>query len=141
MKFTIDSPDALPGLMPRVLDALRGRRKVALYGEMGAGKTTFVRAFCQHLGVEDNAASPTYSLVNEYAYKAPDGATALVHHLDLYRLRSTHEALDIGIEELLDDPWYCFIEWPELVEELFDEDVVRMRMEIAGDAERVLWVV
>jgi len=140
MKFMVNSPDALPGLMSQVLEALQGRRKVALYGEMGAGKTTFVRAFCQYLGVEGNPSSPTYSLVNEYAYTAQDGSTALFHHLDLYRLKNTREALDIGIEELLDDPWYCFIEWPELVEELLGEDVVRMRLEMVGEEERVLWV-
>lgn len=140
MKFLITDPAALPGLMPQVLEALQGRRKVALYGEMGAGKTTFVRAFCQYLGVEGNPSSPTYSLVNEYAYPMPDGSTALLHHLDLYRLNQLREALDIGIEELLDDPWYCFIEWPELVEELLGDDAVRMRLEIVGEGERVLWV-
>ena len=135
MEFIIPTPDALPGMMPLILDALQGRRKIALYGEMGAGKTTFVRAFCLYLGVDGNPSSPSYSLVNEYAYKTADGATALVHHLDLYRLRSTREALDIGIEELLDDPWYCFIEWPELVEELLGEEVVRVRMERRGEFE------
>lgn len=140
MRFVVKAPEMLPDLMPQVLDALQGRRKVALYGEMGAGKTTFVRAFCQYLGVDGNPSSPTYSLVNEYAYTAPDGSTALFHHLDLYRLRNTREALDIGLEELLDDPWYCFIEWPELVEALFGEDVVRMRLEIVGEQERALWI-
>lgn len=140
MRFVVKAPEMLPGLMPQVFEALQGRRKVALYGEMGAGKTTFVRAFCQYLGVEGNPSSPTYSLVNEYAYPAQDGSTALFHHLDLYRLRSPQEALDIGLEELLDDPWYCFIEWPELVEELLGEDVVRMRLEIVGEQERVLFM-
>ena len=134
MEFTLTSPDALPGLMPRVLDALQGRRKVALYGEMGAGKTTFVRALCLYLGVEGNPASPTYSLVNEYAYTEQNGSPALFHHLDLYRLRNVQEALDIGIEELLYDPWYCFIEWPELVEAILPEDVVRIRIEMLGEA-------
>ena len=122
--------------MPQLLDGLRGRRKVAVYGEMGAGKTTLIKAFCAHLGVEENTSSPTYSLVNEYAYPDENGGQALFHHLDLYRLRSTQEALDIGIEELLDDPWYCFIEWPELIEPLLPTDTAKIVIEVTGENSR-----
>lgn len=141
MEFIVYGPDALPALIPDVLDALQGRRKVALYGEMGAGKTTFVKAFCEHLGVVGNTASPTYSLVNEYAYADADGKPAIFHHLDLYRLRSTREALDIGIEELLDDPWYCFIEWPEMVEDLLPPDTAKVYVEVTGETTRRVRVV
>lgn len=136
MEFIVFAPDALPSLMLHVLDGLNGRRKVALYGEMGAGKTTLIKAFCDHLHVVGNTASPTYSLVNEYAYKDAVGKPAIFHHLDLYRLKSLQEALDIGIEELLDDPWYCFIEWPQLVEPLLDGGTAKIFIEITGEKTR-----
>ena len=136
MEWTINSPDDLPTLAPKILQALAGRRKIALYGEMGAGKTTLVKALCQHLGVEGNTASPTFSLVNQYRYAAADGSIHLFHHLDLYRLRSSQEAFDIGLEDLLYDPWYCVIEWPQLAEPLFPADMVRVEIEILGETER-----
>ena len=118
--------------MPWLIHALAGRRKIALYGDMGAGKTTLVKAFCQYLGVTENTASPTFSLINQYRYTLDNGSTALFHHLDLYRLRSIHEAFDIGIEDLLYDPWYCWIEWPQLVESLLPPDTVKIRLEVIG---------
>ena len=141
MEFIVFAPDALPSLMMHLLDALEGRRKVALYGDMGAGKTTLVKAFCDHLGVQVSTASPTYSLVNEYAYLDKDDQPAIFHHLDLYRLRTTQEALDIGIEELLDDPWYCFIEWPQMVEALLPPGTAKVYIEITGDTTRTVRVV
>lgn len=136
MELIAFAPDALPSLMPHLLDALEGRRKVILYGDMGAGKTTLIKAFCEHLGVEDNTSSPTYSLVNEYAFRDTDGQPALFHHLDLYRLRSTQEALDIGIEELLHDPWYCFIEWPQLIEPMLPAHTATIFIEVTGETSR-----
>ena len=122
--------------MPDIVKALRDRRKIALYGEMGAGKTTFVTAFCSYLGVQDTTGSPTFSLVNTYAYRAADGSEAWIHHLDLYRLETTEEALDIGIEDVLYDPWYCFIEWPQLAEELLPPDSASIKLEILSETKR-----
>lgn len=138
MEWTLNSPDELPALAPQLLEALAGRRKIALYGEMGAGKTTLVKAICQHLGVRGNTASPTFSLVNEYSYAEADGSEALFHHLDLYRLRTAQEAFDIGLEDLLYDPWYCVIEWPQLVEDLLPEDTAHLEIEILGETARHL---
>lgn len=126
--------------MPRLHEALRGRRKIALYGEMGAGKTTLVNAFCQFLGVHDHTASPTFSIINEYGYTGESGEPALIHHLDLYRLNSTGEALDIGIEDVLNDPWYCLIEWPHLAEPLLPPDTAKVRMELIDETTRLLSV-
>ena len=136
MEINIHSVQELDTAIPLVLEALAGRRKIALYGEMGAGKTTFVKAFCRHLGVRENTASPTFSLINEYSYIGKDGAKLLFYHLDLYRLKSLQEALDIGIEDLLHDPSYCVIEWPQLAEPLFSDDSAKIQIEITGETTR-----
>lgn len=136
MEILVENVAALEAAMPQVFEALAGRRKIALYGEMGAGKTTFTALFCKHLGVQDSTASPTFSLINEYAYRDPQGRTALVHHLDLYRLKSAQEAFDIGIEEILDDPWYCLIEWPQLVAPLLPPGKAKIEIEILDKTRR-----
>lgn len=138
MEINLHSLPELDACVPRVLEALAGRRKIALYGEMGAGKTTFVKAVCRHLGVREVTASPTFSLVNQYSYAEKDGSVALFYHLDLYRLQSLQEALDIGIEDLLYDPWYCVIEWPQLAEPLLPADAAKIQIEITGETSRRL---
>lgn len=92
----------------------------ALKGEMAAGKTTFVRAVCKALKLED-ASSPTFSLVNHY-----ENGKSSVYHFDLYRLKNIEEALDFGIEEYLDRRAYLFIEWPEIVQSLLPEHTVEI---------------
>lgn len=126
----------LDDAIPHLAEIMGARRKVALYGDLGAGKTALVQAFCRGLGVKDTPTSPTFSLVNEYSYMAPDGNPALVHHLDLYRLNSVQEALDIGMEELLYDPWYCFIEWPQLIEPYLPEDSVKIQLDFLSETAR-----
>jgi len=140
MELHLSSPADLPAAMPALLETLAGRRKIALYGDMGAGKTTLVKALCEHLGVQGNTASPTFSLINQYRYPAADGSEALFHHLDLYRLNSTQEAFDIGLEDLLYDPWYCVIEWPQLAEALLPDGAARVDIEITGEQSRTLRV-
>ena len=136
MEIDVQHPAELPAVIPAVLEGLAGRRKIALYGEMGAGKTTFVKAFCKYLGVESNTASPTFSLVNQYKYHLPDGTTALFHHLDLYRLRNASEAFDIGLEDMLYDSWYCVIEWPQIVESMLAADAAKINIDILGEISR-----
>ena len=140
MEILVHSLAELDDTIPRLAEILGARRKVALYGDLGAGKTTLVQAFCRWLGAADTATSPTFSLVNEYGYHDTEGSPALVHHLDLYRLNSTQEALDIGIGELLYDPWYCFIEWPQLIEPYLPEDSAKIQLDILSETARRLLI-
>jgi len=114
----------------RVLKAAQGRKKIALYGGVGAGKTTLTQAICKCLGVLDHAVSPSFALVNEY--ENPE-LGIYIHHLDLYRLRNLEEALDIGVDEWLNDDNFCIVEWPELVEPLLPEDTLRILLEEDGE--------
>lgn len=135
--FLIREKSELTEVAAELLHRAGRRRKFVLYGDLGAGKTALVQAMCNRLGVRETVASPTFSLVNEYSYFDGEAKrTALVHHIDLYRLRSTEEALDIGIEEYLDGPDYCFIEWPQLIESLLEEDTVQIKLELLPDGGR-----
>lgn len=140
MEIRISSLAELDDAMPRLAEALGQRRKVALYGELGAGKTTLVQAFCRWLGMEETATSPTFSLINEYRFADREGHPVLLHHLDLYRLKSEREAFDIGIEELLYDPWYCFIEWPQVVEPMLPDDTAKIHLDILSETARRLLI-
>lgn len=109
------------------------KRVFAFYGKMGAGKTTFIKAICEALGVEDVVTSPTFAIVNEY--KTPQGA---IFHFDFYRIKNLREAYDIGCEEYFYSGCPCFIEWPELVEELLPEDIVKVNIEVLDDDSRLI---
>jgi tRNA threonylcarbamoyladenosine biosynthesis protein TsaE len=135
-EFNIQTINDLPKAVDWLLTQANGRRKIMLYGQMGAGKTTFTKAFCQHLGVENTTSSPTFSLINEYFYKNTEGSPSKMYHADLYRLRNIEEALDIGIEDYLDDPNYCLIEWAEIIEPLLPEDVLKVQFEIGENSAR-----
>jgi len=113
-----------------------GRKKIALTGDLGAGKTAFVKAFCRRLKVVENVSSPTFALVNEYVYEGENGRPQLIHHLDLYRLRNVDEALNIGVEDYLYDDDYCFIEWPGIMNDLLPEDMVFMEIVAQEDGSR-----
>lgn len=95
----------------------------AFYGSMGAGKTTFVRAICDELGVEDVVTSPTFAIVNEYRSETTG---ELIYHFDFYRIKKLEEVYDMGYEDYFYSGATCFIEWPELVEELLPEDAIRV---------------
>ena len=100
-------------------------RVFAFYGSMGAGKTTFIKAVCQELGVTDVVTSPTFAIVNEYA----DRNGEPVYHFDFYRLKSLDEAYDIGYEEYFYSGCYCFTEWTEKIEPLLPDRYVRIGIE------------
>jgi tRNA threonylcarbamoyladenosine biosynthesis protein TsaE len=120
----------------KLLDYAGSKRIFVFSGEIGAGKTTFIQALCALLGIQESVTSPTFSLINEYIREetAPDEP---VYHLDLYRLKKLEEAIDIGIEELLYSGRFCFIEWPELIEPLLEEEeVVRIQIQIVENSTR-----
>jgi tRNA threonylcarbamoyladenosine biosynthesis protein TsaE len=136
MQIKIKQIEELPKVVAALLDFADGRKKMILNAPMGAGKTTFTKAFCAEMGVSDATSSPTYSLVNEYEYEK-NATKGLIRHLDLYRLKNEQEALDIGIEDFLYDAHYTFIEWPDVILELLPEDVVEINIEVINEQERL----
>ena len=106
----------------------------AFYGKMGAGKTTFIKAVCEELGVDDTITSPTFAIVNEY--EAADGRP--IYHFDFYRIKKVSEAYDMGCEEYFYSGHPCFIEWPELIEEVLPEDTIVVTIEALPDGGRRL---
>ena len=106
----------------------------AFYGKMGAGKTTFIKAVCEELGVDDTVTSPTFAIVNEY--EAANGRP--IYHFDFYRIKKVSEAYDMGCEEYFYSGHPCFIEWPELIEEVLPEETVNVTIEALPDGERRL---
>ncbi len=107
-------------------------RVFAFYGQMGAGKTTFIAAVCKALGIEEPVNSPTFAIINEYV--ADNGET--VYHFDCYRLNTLRDALNIGIEEYFASGNICFIEWAENIEELLPVDTVRVNIVVEDDGSR-----
>lgn len=125
---------ALPEVAAEMLNAIGDRRVVAFFGEMGAGKTTFIKALCDHLEVSDVTGSPSFGLINEYRSKGGD----TVYHIDFYRIRDLEEAYDLGYEEYIYSGSYCFIEWPEKVDSLLPEDTVRVKISVSEGGNRIL---
>lgn len=114
-----------------------GDKKIfAFYGAMGSGKTTIIKVICRLLGAEDIVSSPTFTLVNEYRTSTGEP----LYHIDFYRIRKQEEVFDFGIEEYLTGDAWCFMEWPELVEEILPDDIVRIRISVKEDESRILEV-
>lgn len=108
-------------------------RVFAFYGKMGAGKTTFIKAICEELGVEDVITSPTFAIVNEYTT-----GEVIIYHFDFYRVKKLEEAYDMGYEEYFYSGALCFIEWPELIEDILPDDAVRVSISEQDDGSRVI---
>lgn len=133
--IVISSLQDLPRAARVFLQSLGERRLVAFYGAMGAGKTTFIKAVCDALGVTDVVNSPTFAIVNEYY---SEKFAENVFHFDFYRIRHVDEVRDLGFDDYLRSGCFCLMEWPELVEELLPEDIVRVTLSELPDGSRSL---
>ena len=123
------------------VEQIGDRSVFAFYGEMGAGKTTFIKAVCEELGVDDVITSPTFAIVNEYfltSHLSP--LTSKIYHFDFYRIKKLEEVYDMGFEDYFYSGDLCFIEWPELIEEVLPEDAVRVTIEALADGSRKITI-
>lgn len=132
MKITVNKESDIDQAAHLFLEALQGRKHIAFYAGMGAGKTTFTAALCRALGVTDDVTSPTFSIINEYS----DGNGESLYHFDFYRIDSEAQALDLGLDEYFDSGALCLMEWPENVEAFLPDDTVNVRIEVADDGTR-----
>ncbi len=133
-KIVINGTGDLDRAAREFLRQTEGVSVYAFYGSMGAGKTTFISAVCRVLGVEDEVASPTFTIVNEYL--TGDGRP--VYHFDFYRIEKISEALDIGYEEYMDSGELCFMEWPEKIEQILPDDALKVCISENADGSRAL---
>lgn len=132
--INIPSLSSLPEAARRFLELARGtdRRLFAFYGDMGAGKTTFIRELARAMGVPESQAtnSPSFSLVNEYEAE-PSGEK--IYHFDFYRLDCLEEAIDMGVEDYWASGNFCFMEWPERVAPILPEETVSVKITVSDD--------
>ena len=133
MEIKIQSLEQIHEAAREFISAMGDNTVFALYGKMGAGKTTFVKALCEELGVSDVITSPTFAIVNEYR---SDENGELIYHFDFYRITKLSEVYDMGYEDYFYSGALCFIEWPELVEELLPGDAVKVTIEELEDGTR-----
>lgn len=118
------------------LQLTAGSRIFAFNGDMGAGKTTFIHALCEELGVTDAVSSPTYSIINQY--RSAGGET--IYHMDLYRLKDEDEALNAGVEDSLYSGYYCFVEWPERAPGIFPTRTLPVKLSIGeNNTRKIEW--
>jgi tRNA threonylcarbamoyladenosine biosynthesis protein TsaE len=134
MRILINDKKHLPAAARKLLDQTGEKKILAFYGSMGAGKTTIIKAVCKVLGAADLVSSPTFTLVNEYR----TGTGESLYHIDFYRINKKEEVFDFGIEEYLSSGSYCFMEWPELVEDILPPETVRIKITVGGNEERIL---
>ena len=133
MNITISSLESIREAAREFIQHIGEHRVFAFYGEMGAGKTTFIKAICEELGVEDVITSPTFAIVNEYT--SNDGP---IYHFDFYRIKKLEEVYDMGFEDYFYSGALCFIEWPELIEEVLPEDAVKVNITENADGSRTI---
>lgn len=130
----VNSIEELPEAASKFVETMGDETVYAFYGEMGAGKTTFINALCRRLGVEDDVTnSPSFAIINEYR---SDTTAELIYHFDLYRLENIDEALEIGVEDYFDCGALCFLEWPERIADILPDDTVRVDIRVNDDLSR-----
>lgn len=132
--LTLRKPTDATECARMILQAYPAARVFAFHGELGAGKTTLVKAFCTALGVGDHTSSPSFAIVNEYRAGSGDP----VYHFDLYRLKDAGELEAIGFTEYVDSGHYCFLEWPELAQDLLPAGTLHLRLVPMADGQRMV---
>jgi len=133
MNVPVKSLDELRSAAEKLVSFAGDEKIFLFYGDMGAGKTTFIKSLCECLGAKENVTSPTFSIVNEY-----QGDTAKIYHFDFYRLKKQDEALDMGYEEYFYSGDHCFIEWPEKIAGLLPEHYIRVDIQVLSNNQRML---
>ena len=141
MDIRIKNLDCIREAARQFVAQIGSSRVFAFYGNMGAGKTTFIKAICEELGVDDVITSPTFAIVNEYTQTSnPSPYPSRIYHFDFYRIKKLEEVYDMGYEEYFYSGALCFIEWPELIEELLPEDAVKVNIIENGDGSRTVLI-
>ena len=133
LELKIASLDTIEQTAEQFVDAMGDFSVFAFYGEMGAGKTTFINAICRVLGVEEVTKSPSFSIINEYRSET---TAELIYHFDCYRLEDEREAEDIGVEDYFESGAICLIEWPERIDNLLPDHTVRVDLNEEEDGTR-----
>ncbi len=134
MQIKIESLDDIHAAAKKFVEQLGKGRVFAFYGKMGAGKTTFIKAVCEVLGVSDVITSPTFAIVNEYTTEEGES----IYHFDFYRIKKIEEVYDMGYEDYFYSGRLCLLEWPELVEDLLPDDAVKVHIEANDDGTRTV---
>lgn len=133
MRLTIDNIDNIRQAAREFVNNIGDSNVIAFYGKMGAGKTTFIKAICEELGVEDVITSPTFAIVNEYT--ADNGP---IYHFDFYRIKKLEEVYDMGYEDYFFSGALCLMEWPELIEDILPDDTLRVTITENADGTRTV---
>ena len=136
-KITINGLEEYPQAAREFIKFMDKARIFAFYGKMGSGKTTLIKSICEELGVEDTINSPTFAIVNEYE----DREQNTIFHFDFYRIKSLEEVYNMGYEEYVYSNAYCFMEWPELIEELLPEETTKVYIEENEEGAREVRIV
>ncbi|MEE0671186.1 tRNA (adenosine(37)-N6)-threonylcarbamoyltransferase complex ATPase subunit type 1 TsaE [Prevotella sp.] len=135
MEIKINSLADINETAKQFIENMGDGKVFAFYGKMGAGKTTFIKAICEELGVDDVITSPTFAIVNEYQ-SATTGDS--IYHFDFYRIKKLEEVYDMGYEDYFYSGSLCFLEWPELIDDLLPEDATKVTIEATDDGGRVV---
>ena len=135
MTITIKDLDHIEEAAREFIGQMGDDTVFAFYGKMGAGKTTFIKALCKLLGVEDEVNSPTFAIINEYRSET---TAELIYHFDFYRIKKLEEVYDLGYEDYFYSGALCFIEWPELIEELLPLDAKKVTITENSDGTRTI---
>jgi tRNA threonylcarbamoyladenosine biosynthesis protein TsaE len=136
MKIIVNCISELKSVALQLIQYKKNKNIICFYGEMGVGKTTFIKEICKNLLVDDNVSSPTFSIVNQYKTKE----NKIIYHFDFYRLENEEEAYDMGYEEYFFQNDLCLIEWPEKIEGLIPEDIIKVILTKKGE-QRIIEII